>query len=1246
MIPFMKFAKLLPGVRLVRILLLGALIAGLTLLSLHTSKLTNAQTATGNLAAPTLSAALSRTDAVALSWTAVPGAVRYELWAWTSATDWQQLDDGTLTGTSHTHDILSPGTTYYYTVRAVAANGTAGDWSQRKTVTVPGTSQAPAAPTLSAAASGTNTTNLNWNAVSGAVRYELWAWTNASGWQQLDDGNLTGTSHTHHGLTNGTTYYYTIRAVAAGGAVSSWSEYANATASSTSPATPTPTATQTQGPSPTPTQSPTTTHTPTAGPTQTPTPTPIPQPVPGTGGDPGGPAAPVLTTTAGVNWITLYWEAVTGASMYDIRRRKGENGTWERPSGTPQTTTAHGFLGLDFGTTYYYIARSIAADGKVSDWSNLVQDSPTGSLTSTSTPTSTATVTNTPTAGGSALAAPRLTAEATQTNAIELSWAPVPGAVRYILWTWTEALGWQRLDQGNLTGTVYTHINLTPGTTYYYAIHAINANGAASPWSDYPSATVPNSAEIGPTETPTETATPTETSATTLTPSATATSTETSDMTLTPTATATARPPAPGTERAALVALYNATNGPNWTHNDNWLSQEPISTWHGVFTDSGGHVSELILKSNKLTGSIPDLGALNKLTRLDLSYNDLSGSIPDLSALAKLTTLDLAFNELTGQIPDLSNLKNLRRLELEYNELSGQIPDLNDLAELWRLNLSGNELSGQIPDLSNLTSLWWLLLSGNKLSGPFPDLSDPTTLRWLSLSNNELSGPFPDLSALTNLAHLSLSSNNYSGNIPDLSSLTELRTAHLGSNQLTGTIPDLSALKYLEDLYLDANQLTGPIPDLSALTNLTNVNLASNQLTGQIPDLSALTNLTGLELHSNDLSGAIPDLSPLTQLDRLNLGDNQLTGPILNLNHLTSLRTVILRDNQLQGPFPDLSLLPNLRALSLTGNQLCLPQGFSLAGSNTVVVRQLNSLNLPTCTNAETMLTPAVPQDLEATVGTGQVVLSWSAVSNAAGYELRAWDSFDRTWNAIGGALTTATFTHTVQTDGRNYYYQVRARDANDVRSAWSDRVYAAVVPTDFPPPPVSLGFDLYFQKYLNVAGVVVVAPGEVSDAHMVQSREIITGMVSNRSDLLSIIAANNTRIFIESDRRGAIANPNPGSWTVYMGSNDPYCSTFVHEFAHLVHYAIDETAEDQTFNTRLRSLYQAALNAGRWSGLYASSNYREYWAELVSFWFQGAMPSPLNASYSKLEDYDPDAADLINETFGESATVPETCKP
>ena len=33
---------------------------------------------------------------------------------------------------------------------------------------------------------------------------------------------------------------------------------------------------------------------------------------------------------------------------------------------------------------------------------------------------------------------------------------------------------------------------------------------------------------------------------------------------------------------AVLVALYNATDGPNWTDNENWLTDAPLSEWAGV----------------------------------------------------------------------------------------------------------------------------------------------------------------------------------------------------------------------------------------------------------------------------------------------------------------------------------------------------------------------------------------------------------------------------------------------------------------------------------------------------------------------------------------------------------------------------------------------------------------------------------------------------------------------------------------
>ena len=75
----------------------------------------------------------------------------------------------------------------------------------------------------------------------------------------------------------------------------------------------------------------------------------------------------------------------------------------------------------------------------------------------------------------------------------------------------------------------------------------------------------------------------------------------------------------PETDREALVALYNATGGPHWKTNNNWLSDVPISEWEGVTTDDNGRVIELDLGVNQLSGEIsPELGNLANLTRLNL----------------------------------------------------------------------------------------------------------------------------------------------------------------------------------------------------------------------------------------------------------------------------------------------------------------------------------------------------------------------------------------------------------------------------------------------------------------------------------------------------------------------------------------------------------------------------------------------------------------------------------------------------
>ena len=56
-------------------------------------------------------------------------------------------------------------------------------------------------------------------------------------------------------------------------------------------------------------------------------------------------------------------------------------------------------------------------------------------------------------------------------------------------------------------------------------------------------------------------------------------------------------------EYLALVALYNATDGDNWTDNTNWLTDTTVNNWYGV-TTAGGKVTQVDLNTNNLNGSL------------------------------------------------------------------------------------------------------------------------------------------------------------------------------------------------------------------------------------------------------------------------------------------------------------------------------------------------------------------------------------------------------------------------------------------------------------------------------------------------------------------------------------------------------------------------------------------------------------------------------------------------------------------
>ena len=388
-----------------------------------------------------------------------------------------------------------------------------------------------------------------------------------------------------------------------------------------------------------------------------------------------------------------------------------------------------------------------------------------------------------------------------------------------------------------------------------------------------------------------------------------------------------------------LAALYNSTDGANWTNNENWLSDSPLDEWYGVTTNAVGRVSGLEIAGNGLSGPIPsEIGKLTNLGSLHLSGNDLSGPIPpELGQLTNLERLHLNGNDLSGPIPqELGQLTDLIQLILIGNRLSGPIPpELGQLTELTNLNLSYNDLSGAIPPaLGQLTELNYLELANTGLSGAIPpEIGQLTDLSYCVLSANHLSGTIPpELGQLTNLERLHLNGNGLSGPIPpELGQLTELTNLNLSYNDLSGAIPpalgQLTELNYLE---LANTGLSGAIPpEIGQLTDLSSCVLSANHLSGTIPpELGQLTNLEWLHLNGNGLSGSIPpELGQMSNLNSLNLSDNTLTGSLpLELGQMSQLRTLDLSSNAgLSGMLPQSITALSLDELQLGGTSICVP---------------------------------------------------------------------------------------------------------------------------------------------------------------------------------------------------------------------------------------------------------------------------------------------------------------------------------
>ena len=446
---------------------------------------------------------------VNLSWSAVLNATSYNLYRSTTPGG-----EGTtpykpgLTGTAYTDTGLTNGTPYYYWLTAVNSLGEGGH-----SLEVSATPQALTAPVLKAVA-GSSVVNLNWTSSTGATGYAVYRGSPYPGSENLTTPLATinsGTTLTYADTTgsNGTTYYYKVKALGSAGAVSNLSNEASAT--------------------------------------------------------PQAQAGPTLTsaTPSGSGQVALVWNALTGASYYYVYYSSTPSGPYSYytsvPTPTPSTPTLTATVSnLTNGTTYYFVVQANLSNGSSSTYSaysnelsatpnvllNLAAQAGNASVSLTwSAASATATynlyrgtiaggegatpiktgltgtactdpglTNNIPyfyqltavnsagneggksnEAGATPQAVPAtplsLTAQAGNAQVL-LSWTAVPGVSKYYVKRGTAHGGPYTLisPAGGVAVNTYTDATAVNGTTYYYVVTAVNSSGE-SPSSNEATAT-------------------------------------------------------------------------------------------------------------------------------------------------------------------------------------------------------------------------------------------------------------------------------------------------------------------------------------------------------------------------------------------------------------------------------------------------------------------------------------------------------------------------------------------------------------------------------------------------------------------------------------------------------------------------------------------------------------------------------------------------------------------------------------
>ena len=319
-----------------------------------------------------------------ITWNTVEGAVKYEVYRSTTKLGSYSLRNSTA-GSSFTDTDATAGKYYYYKVRAIDAYGNVVD----SNIVGRTCDLAQTTVTLTNVAS-TGKVKISWDAVEGATKYEVYRATAKDGTYSRIS-TTSNTSVTNTSAVAGKTYYYKVRAICGVDAAAAAFSAVKSRTCDLAQTTVT------------------------------------------------------LTNVASTGKVKISWDAVEGATKYQVYRATSKNGTYTRITTTSGTSITNSKTNA--GKTYYYKVRAIcdvdAAKAAYSEVKSITCD----------------------------LAQPKVSV-ALSSKKPKVSWKKVDGAVSYKVYRATSKNGTYSLVK-TTTSLNYKDTAAKSGKTYYYKVVAV-----------------------------------------------------------------------------------------------------------------------------------------------------------------------------------------------------------------------------------------------------------------------------------------------------------------------------------------------------------------------------------------------------------------------------------------------------------------------------------------------------------------------------------------------------------------------------------------------------------------------------------------------------------------------------------------------------------------------------------------------------------------------------------------------------